>query len=254
MSSAKNFSLSPDQAKAVRNHVENYVKTLSVKEKLLLETVSPYTMLPPSRLIDAFHTARQLAFQHPTAAIAEFGVFGGGCLVALALGASSVSSFSGRIFGFDTFEGHLKRPGLDEVDLHGRSQAAVFDELVGSGRAWASYSMDNVRRNLHEAERIFNCRLDVELVKGDASVTAKSLGLIVEELSCLRLDMDWREPTKCALESSLPLLSKNAVIIVDDYGHHSGVKDVLDEFISSTSRAFDYSMTDYSCLRIRFLD
>jgi len=65
--------------------------------------------------------------------------------------------------------------------------------------------------------------------------------------------MDWYEPTKAALSAALPLLRPNATLIVDDYGHHSGVKDAIDEFLSELTIPFDSSMTDYSCRRILFL-
>ena len=65
--------------------------------------------------------------------------------------------------------------------------------------------------------------------------------------------MDWYEPTKAALMSARPLLKPNAIIIADDYGHHSGVRDAIDEFLSNNPLAYDSSMTDYSCRRICLL-
>jgi UDP-N-acetylmuramate-alanine ligase len=49
------------------------------------------------------------------------------------------------------------------------------------------------------------------------------------------------------------LFKSNAVLIVDDYGHHSGVRDAVDEFLSDLKISFDTTMTDYSCRRILFL-
>ena len=66
--------------------------------------------------------------------------------------------------------------------------------------------------------------------------------------------MDWYEPTKVALSACRPLLMKGCIIIADDYGHHSGVKNALDEFLIDFDRPIDYTMTDYSCLRIKVLD
>ena len=69
----------------------------------------------------------------------------------------------------------------------------------------------------------------------------------------MRLDMDWFEPTQAALTAALPLLCPNAICIVDDYGHHSGVKDAVDESLSDLTTPFETLMTDYSCRRILFL-
>ncbi len=76
MNSSSDISLSPYQVKAVRNHLVNFEKSLSEPERILLKTVSPFTMLPPSRIIDAYHSARQAALRYPQASIVEFGVFG----------------------------------------------------------------------------------------------------------------------------------------------------------------------------------
>lgn len=69
----------------------------------------------------------------------------------------------------------------------------------------------------------------------------------------LRLDIDWYQPTKAALTAAFPLLRSNAIPIVDDYSHHSGVIDADDEFLRDTKIPFDSMMTDYFCRRIVFL-
>ena len=92
------------------------------------------------------------------------------------------------------------------------------------------------------------------LIKGDACLTASQLeGLCPNGISLLRLDMDWYEPTQAALAAAYPLFLSNAILLVDDYGHHSGVKDAIDMFLSNLNLSFDSSMTDYSCRRILFL-
>jgi hypothetical protein len=72
------LGLSEFQVKAVRNHLINFEKALSEPERTLLKTVAPFTMLPPSRVIDAYHSSRQATLRYPRASIVEFGVFGGG--------------------------------------------------------------------------------------------------------------------------------------------------------------------------------
>ena len=78
MNSLPDLGLSESQLKALRNHLINFEKSLSDTERKLLSVVSPFTMLPPSRLIDAFHSASQAVTSNPRGVIVEFGVFGGG--------------------------------------------------------------------------------------------------------------------------------------------------------------------------------
>lgn len=92
------------------------------------------------------------------------------------------------------------------------------------------------------------------MIKGDACLTASQLkDLCPNGISLLRLDIDWHEPTQVALAAAYPLFRSNAILLVDDYGHHSGVKDAIDMFLSNLNLSFDSSMTVYSCRRIVFL-
>ena len=254
MSPLSTINLSEQQIKAIRNHLINFERSISEREKSLLSVMAPFTMLPPARLIDAYHSAAQAVERYPDGVIVEFGVFGGGALFSMAYAAASSYAFVGKVVGFDTFEGHTARPLEGEIDLHGRQQSKVFDELVGSGEKWAACSLEQVEENSRIAQKSLGIEFHIDLVKGDACFTASSISQFGEEVSLLRLDMDWYEPTKAALDSVGPLLSKNAIIIIDDYGHHSGVRQAVDDYFLNIRRRFDYSMTDYSCRRIQFLD
>jgi hypothetical protein len=72
-----------------------------------------------------------------------------------------------------------------------------------------------------------------ELVKGDIIKTSsnyvkKNKGF---RISLLNLDLDTYEGTKAALENFYPLVSKNGIIIFDEYGKRGwGETDAVDEF------------------------
>ncbi len=74
-----------------------------------------------------------------------------------------------------------------------------------------------------------------ELVKGDiiktsAKYVKKNKGF---RISLLNLDLDTYEGTKAALENFYPVLSKNGIIILDEYGKRGwGETDAVDEFFS----------------------
>lgn len=52
----------------------------------------------------------------------------------------------------------------------------------------------------------------------------------IERLALLRLDGDWYESTKCALESLYPRLSPGGIIEIDDYGLPFGARRAVDEY------------------------
>ena len=75
-----------------------------------------------------------------------------------------------------------------------------------------------------------------ELVKGDiiktsADYVKKNKGF---RISLLNLDLDTYEGTKAALENFYPIISKNGIIILDEYGKRGwGETDAVDEFFKN---------------------
>jgi hypothetical protein len=55
-------------------------------------------------------------------------------------------------------------------------------------------------------------------------------------LALLRLDTDWYESTRHELQHLYPLLVRNGVLIIDDYGHWRGAQLATDEYFHSIGR------------------
>ena len=55
------------------------------------------------------------------------------------------------------------------------------------------------------------------------------------KIALLRLDTDWYSSTKMELELLFPKLTKGGVLILDDYGHWSGAKKAVDEYIENNN-------------------
>ena len=53
---------------------------------------------------------------------------------------------------------------------------------------------------------------------------------IPKKISVLRLDTDWYESTKIELEVLFPLLVKDGILIIDDYGYWNGAKKAVDRY------------------------
>ena len=83
----------------------------------------------------------------------------------MAYAAALNANFAGQCVGFDTFEGHTVRPLENEVDLHGRQQSKVYDEIIGSGQRWAACSLEQVQSNFLKAEDVLGVKLSREFVK-----------------------------------------------------------------------------------------
>jgi O-methyltransferase len=49
-------------------------------------------------------------------------------------------------------------------------------------------------------------------------------------LALLRLDTDWYESTRHELIHLFPLLDRQGLLIIDDYGHYQGARKAVDEY------------------------
>jgi hypothetical protein len=73
----------------------------------------------------------------------------------------------------------------------------------------------------------------INFIKGMVEETIPSHA--PESISLLRLDTDWYESTRHELNHLFPRLSKNGVLIIDDYGHWQGSKLATDEYFSQNN-------------------
>lgn len=223
------------QSKARRAHENGFFKSAGPEFTRLFNRVSQYTMLPAERLFDLHNAAKYIESKKISGDIYEIGVWAGG-----ALGMSALSFKDGHartFYGFDTFEGH-GRPDAGELDIWGRDQQKVFDDL--KGQPWAAVSQETVQENLAK----MGVTAGVNLVKGKAEDTLP--GFAAGPISVLRIDVDWYPPTMQALEELYPKLSVGGVVIIDDYGHHSGCREAVDKYFKDMP--LRWVNVDYSCI------
>ena len=66
------------------------------------------------------------------------------------------------------------------------------------------------------------------------------------EIALLRLDTDWYESTRHELVHLFPRLSRNGVLIIDDYGHWKGARKAVDDYIREKSLHLFLHRIDYT--------
>lgn len=225
------------QAKMSRNHKEFFPRVAGDEFLHIYETVRSRTMLPMERLFDLYLSCRYVDAAAIRGAIVEVGVWKGGALATALL----TSPENGRsVVGFDTFEGHLL-PESDEFDIRGENMRERYLLETQHGESWAAADADECFDFLSsvtaEPQRI-------QLIPGDIRETLPVWN--AEEIAILRVDCDWYAETKLSLEVLWPCLALGGVLILDDYGHHSGQKRATDEFFSS--RPTKFTFVDYSCV------
>lgn len=115
-----------------------------------------------------------------------------------------------RIYGFDSFEGF---PELSSKDSSNSSSHLKTGDLAAD-----SYDELNGLAEIYDSTRFLGHVPKVNLIKGNA---VKTIPKFIDEnphlmVSLLYLDFDLYEPTKVALESFIPRMTKGSVVAFDE--------------------------------------
>lgn len=206
---------------------------LSPGDEAIAVRCRPYTMTSPERMAALLDAVDYIVRRNIPGAFAECGVWRGGSILAMVLKLQALGVTDRDIYLYDTFEGMtaptehdtspFHRPAQDDWQHAQQSGQRVYDELFNSNL----FNEEQVRQVLYASgypkERF-------HFVRGPVEQTIPRT--LPGSLALLRLDTDWYESTRHELEHLYPLLSRNGVLIIDDYGHWEGAKRATDEFFS----------------------
>jgi hypothetical protein len=194
----------------------------------LLKSVAPYTMLAVESRWAMLQACRHVKRSAVPGAIVECGVWRGGAMM---LAARAFAKDPRDLVLFDTFAG-MTRPTEHDTQDGGRP---AMPDWEGSRRGnivdWCYASLEDVRANLAGTNYPMS---RVRLVEGPVESTLRDEKNLPREIALLRLDTDFYESTAAELEVLYPRLSRNGVLIVDDYGHWSGSRKAVDEYFSGS--------------------
>lgn len=156
--------------------------------------------------------------------IIECGVFKGASLIRFLTFRDLIEKKDKRkIIGFDAF-GKFPHPKNDNTN---KKTDIVFakehDDKIGLGMSI------NLLKKYLKKKKLSN----YELIKGNVIQT---LPIYLKKnkklkISLLHLDLDIYEPTKFVLEILYEKISKNGIILIDDYTHIKGATLAVDEFL-----------------------
>jgi hypothetical protein len=180
--------------------------------------------------------------------IVECGVWRGGSCMVAALSLLSEGDSSRRVWLYDTFAGMTAPSAKDTHRWAGSHRWAgqdahkIWQQSQGEDRnEWCYAGLDEVRQNLFGTGYPQN---QIEFVKGDVANTLSSGG--PAKIALLRLDTDWYESTRTALQVLYPRLSEKGVLIIDDYGVWAGARQAVDEYFAEQKINMLLQRTDYT--------
>ena len=166
----------------------------------------------------------------------ECGVFKGGSAMMMAFSLLHFNDTSRKIYLYDTFEG-MSEPTAHDVDLIGETAKS----LLARGEAVCYSPIEEVKQNFEKTNFPTN---QVFFTKGKVEETIPKT--LPSKVALLRLDTDWYESTYHELTHLYPILEKNGVLIIDDYGHWEGARKAVDQYFKENNINLLLNRIDYT--------
>ncbi len=173
--------------------------------------------------------------------LVECGVYKGGSAMMMAYSLMHFNDTNRKICLYDTFEG-MSEPTDHDIDIEDHYAGDLLKTGNQEDNGVLCYSpIEEVRRNMESTG--YN-KENLVFVKGKVEDTIPNN--VSEKISLLRLDTDWYESTYHELVHLYPLLVKDGVLIIDDYGHWKGARKAVDKYFKSRSVNMLLNRVDYT--------
>ena len=208
----------------------------------IYKKVRPYTMTSPERIISLCEAIKYILDKNIEGDIVECGVWKGGSMMAVAETLLNMGHTDKELYLFDTFEG-MPPPTENDVDIMGDTaeRLLINSDKENSESVWCQATLDIVKEALSSTgypnEKI-------HFVKGMVEKTIPNFA--PDKIALLRLDTDWYNSTKHEMEYLFPRLSKDGVLIIDDYGHWRGARKAIDEYLENNDVKILLNRIDYT--------
>ena len=197
-----------------------------------LEIASKYSMTGFERMFFLIKAIKQIEIDNVEGDFVECGVWRGGNLILFQRMIEKLNFKNRKIFAYDTYSG-MSPPTQSDLNINNEKAEDIINSLEKKGVdpenniIFAKCDLENVKKNFQ-----INTGKNDNLIciKGKVEDTLKIKNNLPKKISLLRLDTDWYESTKIELEVLFPLLSKNGIMIIDDYGYWKGSKKAVDEY------------------------
>ena len=222
-----------------------FIPVEATKEEIeVMESARPFTMISDSRLWACISATKYIVNNNLPGAFVECGIWRGGASLSMMKTLKIQDAENREFYLFDTFEGMTEASDMD-TDSSGLTATQLLKKTKkGDGNnIWCIAGLDDVRANLATAEYPEHL---LRLVKGDVAVTLDLEENLPKEIALLRLDTDWYDSTKKELDILFPRLVKGGVCIIDDYGHWTGARKAVDDYLLENKMYPMLQVSDYS--------
>jgi O-methyltransferase len=204
----------------VRSAIDRNYRALAVAQRNSLAT--------RERLLGLRQLATTLAEQRLSGHVVECGVYRGGSAVVLADQLLSVSPTT-QMWLYDVFSG-MPPPGPEDPP-EAWNETGKFP------------SSEAIVRQTFRSAGVSDAR--VHVVVGRYEDTLRSTPT-PSPIQFLHLDCDWYASVRLCLETLYDAVLSGGVIVLDDYGHWSGCRRAVDEFLAARGLSIELTPIDYT--------
>jgi O-methyltransferase len=186
----------------------------------IFNKIKHLTLLQLERIVANIESVDHIINNNIDGDIVEIGVYKGGSVLSMMLRLEEKNILDKTFHLYDTFEGMTESSELD-IDLYNTKAKDAVQQYL------CKCDLDSVVNNIN-----LNTEYPKNLIKYHVGDILKTK-FIPDKISILRLDTDWYESTKFELDNFFDKVCIGGIVIVDDYGHWSGCKKAVDEFLLS---------------------
>lgn len=223
--------------------------------KSSVEVVKDYSMMPHINLASLYEQVVYCEKNNIKGDYVECGVWKGGAVGMMALANLKYSEERRNLHLFDAFDDicppDVSKDGskaLEDVLKYGKLKSlenleknkpikGMYDSFGGHGRI---EDCNNLLTNLinYPKEKVFYYKGWFQDTLQDAEI---------ESIAILRLDGDWYDSIKICLDKFYDKVSKNGVIVIDDYGYYEGCTKAVNDFFKERGIVNFLSYSNIGC-------
>lgn len=201
----------------------------------------PFSMTSTERMYSLYKAVNYILQNNIPGDFVECGVWKGGSALLIAKMLADKNVTDRRVILYDTYEG-MSEPTENDKDIAGEAATELLQKtsIEIQDSIWYYSSFEEVKENLSLSQLKEE---NIIMIKGKVEETIP-MQVPTKSISLLRLDTDWYESTKHELHHLYPLLNKNGVLIIDDYGHWEGCRKAVDEYILANNLTILFNRID----------
>ncbi len=210
------------------NKIYSYHNDILEKEFWDIYSIcKPYTMTSVERMYSLYLSVIHVIENKVEGCFVECGVWRGGSSMLIASVLANRNIHDRKIYMYDTYEGMNEPTEKDQDFRGGDAKQMLIDNVKNKEESiWCLADIKDVQSNMKQTPYDIQ---SISFVKGPVEDTLPRQ-VPIEDVALLRLDTDWYDSTKHELIHLYPKLSKNGILIIDDYGHWAGCRKAVDEY------------------------